>query len=117
MSLYLVTNNKKKLITKKVVKRTSLLSKATGLMFHKRILDEAHIFYFNKSFRISLTMFFVFFPIDVVFLKNDRVVEIKECFLPFTNYKSSSDANIFIELPRGFIKSKGISLNSQIIMK
>jgi uncharacterized membrane protein (UPF0127 family) len=69
MALYMFKNNKKVLLTKKVIHRKNIFSKGFGLMFHSRIFDEAHVFYFKHARRLSLTMFFVFFPIDVIFLK------------------------------------------------
>ena len=116
MSLYLIGKNKKVLVTHKVIHRRNLFSKGFGLMFHKRIKNEAHVFYFDKSFRIPLTMFFVFFPIDVVFLRDMVVVEIKKDFLPFTNYKSSVPADMFIELPKGFINKKKIVAGSELLL-
>lgn len=98
----------------KVIHRRSIWSRGTGLMFHKEIFDEAHVFYFNKPFKIALTMFFVFFPIDVLFIKNNKIVEMKENFMPFTNYTSKKEADIFIELPSGFIKKNKIYINQKI---
>ena len=115
MSLYLIENKKKVLLTKKVVHHKNIFSKGTGLMFHKKIVDEAHIFHFKKPQKISLTMFFVFFPIDVIFLKENKVIEVKENFKPFTNYKSYAEADVFIELPKGFIDKKKIVTGTKII--
>ena len=106
----------KSLITNKVIHRKSLFSKATGLMFHSKIFDEAHVFYFSKQFRISLTMFFVFFPIDVVFLRDMKVVEIKKNLRPFTNYTSKREADMFIELPKGFISKHKIGVGSRLFL-
>ncbi len=114
MALYLIKNNKKKLITKKVVHRKNIFSKGTGLMFHSKIKDEVHIFHFKKPFKIPLTMIFVFFTIDVVFLKNMKVVETKKDFKPFTNYKSKKEADMFIELPRGYIEKKNITKGTKL---
>jgi uncharacterized membrane protein (UPF0127 family) len=70
--------------------------KARGLMFSKR---KNLIFIFSKEKRISLHMFFVFFPIDVLFLdKNKRIIEIKKKFRPFTFYTSKNKAKYVVEL-------------------
>ena len=93
----LITGNKKVL--------SSILSKATGLMFSRKILDIGYVFVFDISRRIDLHMFFVFFPIDVLFLdKQKKVVEIKESFMPFSIYISKNKASYVIELPKGSIK-------------
>ena len=79
------------------------VQKAKGLMFSKKI-DKAYIFIFSKSRRMDMHMFFVFFPIDVLFLDHKRrIVEIKENFRPFTFYYSKEKANYVIELPSGSI--------------
>ena len=47
-------------------------------------------------------MFFVFFPIDVLFLdKAKTVVEVKKDFRPFTFYRSRKQCSYVIELPAG----------------
>ena len=74
----------------------SLLSKARGLMFSRK---ENLVFVFGKEKQISLHMFFVFFPIDVLFLdRNKRIVEIKRNFQPFSFYTSKEKAKYAVEL-------------------
>jgi len=71
-------------------------------MFHKKITDTAYVFIFNKPRRIDLHMFFVFYPIDVLFLdEKKKIVEIKENFRPFTFYYPNKKASYVIELPAG----------------
>lgn len=51
-------------------------------------------------------MFFVFFPIDVLFAnKEKKIVEIKENFKPFTFYNPKKKAKYVIELPQNTIKN------------
>jgi uncharacterized protein len=97
----MITNkSKKKIICDNEKILTSIFSKAVGLMFHKRITDTGYIFVFEKPRRIDLHMFFVFFPIDLLFLdKEKKVIEIKEDFRPFTLYYSKEKAAYVIELP------------------
>ena len=50
-------------------------------------------------FRSSLHMFFVFFPIDVLFLDKDKkIIEIKRNFKPFSFYKSKEKAMYVVEI-------------------
>lgn len=116
MALYLKTSNKKKIIAKKIIKRTNIFQKGTGLMFHKKITNEAHIFYFKRAQTLKLTMIFVFFPIDVLFLKKGKIVDLKENFKPFTNYTSKVKADTFIELPKSFIKKHNLKIKQTIII-
>ena len=65
----------------------SILSKALGLMFRRKLKDDCIIFEFEDERTVALHMLFVFFAIDVLWLdKKKRVVEMKENFLPFTFY-------------------------------
>ena len=69
-----------------------------GLMF--RIKPKSLVFVFEKPKIVSLHMFFVFFPIDVLYLdKNKKVIEIKEKFMPFSFYNPKRKASYVIELP------------------
>lgn len=113
--LFLKSGKNKKLLVRKVVHRKNSFSKGSGLMFHKKILDEAHVFHFKKARKLSLTMFFVFFPIDVVFLDKGVVTELKKGFRPFSNYTSLNKADTFIELPSGFIDKKKIGIGDKIV--
>lgn len=49
-------------------------------------------------------MFFVFYPIDVLWLdKNNRVVQIKEHFKPFATARAFHPSKYIVELPDGLI--------------
>lgn len=91
-----------------------IFSKFMGLMFSKK-QDNALIFKFNKEHKISLHMFFVFYPIDVLFLDKDKiVVDKKESFMPFTFCKSGKKAMYAIELPVGSIIKTGTRIGDKI---
>ena len=80
-------------------------TKSVGLMFSKK-RKMALIFKFNKEKLIGLHMFFVFYPIDVLFLdKNKIVVDKKENFKPFAFYNSKKKAMYAIELLEGSIRN------------
>ena len=71
-------------------------SKARGLMFSKK---KNLVFVFDKGKKIGLHMFFVFFPIDVLFLDKDKkIIEIKKDFRPFSFYTSQNKAKYVVEL-------------------
>jgi len=93
----------------------SVFSKAKGLMFSKKITDIGYIFEFPHSRIIDLHMFFVFFPIDILFLDdNKKVVEIKENLKPFSIYVSKKKASYVIELPNNIIKETKTKLGDLI---
>ncbi len=84
----------------------SMASKARGLMLTmpSYALRNSLVFEFDVSARQSMHMFLVFYPIDVLFLDEKRlVVDMKERFLPFTIYNSKALSRYVIELPAGTI--------------
>lgn len=49
--------------------------------------DKTIVFVFQKGKTVSLHMFFVFYPVDVIFLDNTmKVIDIKDSFKPFAIY-------------------------------
>ena len=60
-------------------------------------------------------MFFVFYPIDVLFLdKYKKVVEVKENFRPFEFYTPKNKALYTIELPQNTIKKTKTGIGNKI---
>ncbi len=111
----LIINVTKSNIIKKNAKicNTSL-SKFIGLMFSIE-QDKPLIFKFKKEKNILLHMFFVFYPIDVLFLDKDKiVVDKKENFKPFTFYKSRKKSIYAIELKNGVIKRTKTKIGDKI---
>lgn len=107
-------NNNKTIVNKKKV-LTNVFSQGIGLMFHKKINNIGYVFRFNKEKLVPLTMFFVFFSIDVLFLDKDKkVVEIKENLKPFSNYIPKKRAKYVIELPQNTIREKQINIGNKL---
>jgi len=74
----------------------SFLSQARGLMFRGK---HNLVMAFPHEKKISLHMFFVFYPIDVLILnKNKEIVEIKKNFKPFTIWNSKEKGKYVVEL-------------------
>ncbi len=92
----MITNASKDLIiSQKELVCNSLLSQARGLMFRKK---QNLVMVFRNEQKVSIHNFFVFYPIDLVFLNEKReVVEIKRDFKPFCFYKSKERAKYLIE--------------------
>ncbi len=107
--------SKNKVICKKKKILTSIPAKAAGLMFRKKITDTGYVFVFEKKQKIDIHMFFVFFPIDVLFLDKDKkVIELTENLKPFRLYFSKKESNYLIELPSGKIKNYKIKVGDKI---
>lgn len=104
MDIWNVTKGNK-IVTKAVV-CTTLLQKARGLMFRKQ---TSLIFIEKEEKYIPLHMFFVFYPIDVIYLnKKKEVVELKERFYPFTLYNPKKKAQYVLEVQQNTIKNANI---------
>jgi uncharacterized membrane protein (UPF0127 family) len=106
-----------KIVASKIVYCDSFMRQGTGLILRTKssVEDTAWIFRFKRPRTVAVTMFFVFFPIDVVFLdKTNHIVELKENFRPFKNYTCKKKIYSFVELKQGIIKKyslkKGQSL-------
>ncbi|MFH1770230.1 MAG: DUF192 domain-containing protein [archaeon] len=98
-------SSNKKVLTKNKTMCNTIVSQSKGLMFSKEKKDFGLIFNFKKERTISLHMFFVFYPIDVISLDaQKKVIDVKENFKPFTTYLAKKKAKYIIELPKGTIK-------------
>ncbi|MCF7799185.1 DUF192 domain-containing protein [Candidatus Woesearchaeota archaeon] len=93
---------------------TSFWKKGTGLMFRFPKGLFAYVFPFYAERRLVITMWFVFYSIDILFLDAaDTVVE-KVTLKPFSNYYPKAIAKTFIELPKGTIKQHDIALGQKV---
>jgi uncharacterized protein len=109
-----------RVVAKNVVFCNNIFMKGKGLMFttKKAVLDTAWFFPFRTPQRIAVTMFFVFYPIDVVFLDKDNIiVEIKEDFKPFHNYNSKKKISSFLEFSCGTVKKHSMIKGNKISFK
>ena len=94
----LINKTKKTILSKKPKLCKTILSKTIGLMFHTK--PKTLIFAWKKEKIISLHMFFVFFPIDLLYLnKNKEIIEIKTSLKPFSIYNPKYPAKYLIESP------------------
>ena len=90
-------------------------SKYIGLMFSSKIKNPL-IFEFKKEGLYPVHMFFVFFPIDVIYLDNNKkIIEIKENLKPFSYYNPRVKARYIVELERGFVKDNKIRIGGKLI--
>lgn len=99
---------------------TNFLLKLKGLMFCKSLDKEKGIILVANNegiFDTAIHMFFVFFPIDVIWLnKNLEVVDYKNNIKPFTLFvKSRQPAKYIIELPIN--STQNISLGDKLSFK
>ena len=84
-------------------------------MFSKEKKDFGLIFEFKTERAVSLHMFFVFYPIDVLFLdSNNKVISMKENFKPFTTFNPRKKIKYVVELPNNTISNSNTIINDLI---
>ncbi len=97
----IINSSNKAILAYDYVLYKNIFLKAKGLMFSRK---RTIVFEFNDEKIIPLHMFFVFFPIDVLFLdKSRRIVELKQNFMPFSFYTPKNRAKYVVELNNGTI--------------
>jgi hypothetical protein len=106
---------KNALLSQNIKHCSSFFSKCKGLMFSKKLTDNALLFHFPSEKRHSLHMLFVFYPIDVLWLnQNRKVVEMKQSFKPFTFATPKKPAKFIIELPENTIKNSKTEIGDSV---
>ncbi len=92
----------------------SAMKRVIGLMFSKQT-QSAMILKFNREMPISLHTFFVFFPIDIVFVNGrEGVTEVVEGMAPFTTYSAKRKAKYVVELPAGTVRRSRTKVGDRI---
>lgn len=79
----------------------SIFKKLKGLMFSK---PKNLLFISNKPIKVSFHMFFVFYPIDLILINKNKIVEIKKNFKPFSYYMPKNKFQYALELPNNHLK-------------
>ncbi|MEW5995923.1 MAG: DUF192 domain-containing protein [Candidatus Zixiibacteriota bacterium] len=87
-----------------------------GLMMRQKLPEgEGMLFKFNNPGRYGIHMFFMRFPIDLVYLDSGfRVVELKEKIKPWRLYRPKNKASYLVELPAGTINGAKIKIGQKI---
>ena len=93
------------ILADKVRKVTDLFSRSKGLRFSRRLKQGEAIILESPVegvFETTIDMFFVFFPLDILWLDTDkRVVDKAENVKPFTPFLTPArPAKYVVELPR-----------------
>lgn len=108
--------SKKRIIAEHYELCETAFSKFRGLMFEPS--PKTLIFRFNRELRISIHMFFVFFPIDLLFLDSKKsIIEMKESLKPWKIYKSINKAKFVIELPGDTIKNTRTKVGDRLYFR
>ncbi len=92
-------------IADKVELANTFWKRFRGLMLRRKFKKgNAMLFEFDHTGRFGIHMFFVRFPIDLVYLdSNFKVVETRAGIKPWKTYMPKAGANYLVELPKGTI--------------
>ncbi len=89
-------------------------SRFRGLMGRAALEPGQALLIYPES---SIHMFFMRFPIDVLFLDNDdRVVALREAMLPNRSFASKWGARSTLELPAHIISATGTQVGDQLAL-
>ena len=113
----ILNKTKNKLLAKEYRFCSSEFSKLKGLMFTKKF-PQALIFDMKKEQLINVHMFFVFYPIDVLWLdKNKKIIYLKKSFKPFRFSILNKPAQYIIELKNKTIEKTNTKIGDIVNFK
>lgn len=93
---------------------SSYLGHALGFMFSPRgKAKQAKLFVFGRRKRVSIHMFFVFFPLIVAWIDKDKRISHVSVMKPFASFESH-DAKYVLEIPYNPEVLKKIKLNAAL---
>lgn len=111
-------NNKKKEITINVINLKSNLEKKKGLMFVKKMdFNTGALFNYNNYGIYCVWMKNTYIPLELIYLNEKfEIVELIKNMKPFDleNKCNTKPAKYFIEVNKGFIKSKNLKIGEKI---
>jgi len=112
----MITNEtKSKVLAKDIILCDNLWSSMRGLMFRKELQkNEGLLIDLKKDTSASIHMFFVKFPIDVIWLNSEKlVVDTAKDVKPNSIVNPAEFARYVIELPAGTLKQKPVSFRDR----
>ena len=115
----LVDKNTGIVIARDVRTADSFFGRFRGLMLKGKLRQgEALFFTFKKPGRNSVHMFFMRFPIDVVYLvSSSTVVEIRGLLKPWRLHVSKVDSKYLVELPAGTASRLKVKLGHKMSLE
>ena len=96
-----------------------------GLMFRKHLnRNDGMIFDYKGMSYVKIWMKNTQIPLDIIFLQNNEIVDIKENVLPCLNHKincptygSEKPINFIIEVNAGIIKNYDLKVGDKLLIK
>lgn len=91
------------------------LRQMSGLMFRKDVpSDYSMIFVLKKQSPVNVHMLFMRFPVDVIFLDEEKKVMGLYRLNPWTGYKAVKNVKYVLEMEAGAIERYNISIGGQM---
>jgi uncharacterized membrane protein (UPF0127 family) len=98
-------------IANQVVFARNIFTQALGLMFRKSIPHNfAMMFIFKKPRTLGVHMLFMRFPIDAVFLDQNKKVIATASLKPWWGHKEIKNAKYLIEMKQGMVEKYSIDI-------
>lgn len=120
----LINLSKGKVISSEITLASSFFGRLKGLMFTFRARDLILVSHFPSISSATIHMLFMFYPLDVIWLdENKRVVDIQKNIPPFNPmkpktwriYSPKKPAKYVVELGRG--KSNGVEIGDLLAFR
>ncbi|MDK2790809.1 MAG: uncharacterized protein PWP15_1318 [Methanothermococcus sp.] len=78
----------------------NFVKRAFGLMF-RNIKDDEGLLFLYKKRKIHIHTYFVKYPLDIIFLMDDEVVDTVKNMKPWKTYRSRVYSNAMLEIKSG----------------
>ncbi len=102
-------------IAKNIEFATTSLRRMLGLMFRKSVpSDYSMIFVLKKPSSVNVHMLFMLFPIDVVFLDNEKRITGLARLNPWTGFKAMKNIKYVLEMKSETIERYNLSIDGQM---
>jgi len=102
-------------IAKNIEFAKTILKQALGLMFRRSIpSDYAMIFILKKPSNVNVHMLFVFFPIDIIFLNEEKKVCHFSRLKPWVGFKAIKNIKYLLEMKAGTVDRFNLTVGGQI---
>lgn len=93
----------------------TVVSQTLGLMFRRHIPPGyAMIFVLKKPSSVNVHMLFMRFPIDVIFLNNEKKIAGLSRLNPWTGHKAMENVKYVIETHAGSVEKYNLSIGGQM---
>lgn len=99
-----------------ITPRVTMWEQASGLMFRKKLDNEAYVFIFPNERKIPLHMLFVFQKIDILWINEDKeIIDLKKNVMPFNlAVYHKGKAKYVVEMPAGSIEEHSFQLMDKV---